>query len=144
MAALEAAAVERAAFDAFKEQAKATLEREKLQMLQRSWALASHAAVAGGGGVGRHSVGALPHARSEPASPPPLQSSSAEPHRSSSYAMLDPACATGAGAPPPRLGASPLPQRDSSSSLPREFLPPLAAHYVTACRSPPAMSRRSC
>ena len=127
--------MERAAFDAFKEQAKATLEREKLQMLQRSWALASHAAVAGGG--------ALPHARSEPASPPPLQSSSAEPHRSSSYAMLDPACATGAGAPPPRLGASPSPQRDSSPTLPREFLPPLAhaAHRVTACRPPPAVSK---
>ena len=130
----------RAAFDAYKEQAKSTLEHEKLQMLQRSWTLASHAAaVQGGGGASRLSVSALPHKRSEPPSPQHLQSSSVEPHRATSHAMLDPACATGAGAPPPRLGlgASPLPQRDSSHSLPREFLPPLSPHPTPA-------GRRSC
>lgn len=124
--------MERAAFDTYKEQTKSTLEHEKLQMLQRSWTLASHA-MQRGGGLGRHSVGTLPHARSEPASPPTPQSLP-----SVSRAMLDPACATGAGAPPPRLGASPLPQRDSSPSLPREFLPPLSPHHSSACRLPSA------
>ena len=130
--------MERAYFVAYKEQAKPTLEHEKLQMLQRSWTLASHAAaVQGGGGASRLSVSALPHKRSESPSPQHLQSSSVDPHRASSHAMLDPACATGAGAPPPRLGASPLPQRDSSHSLPREFLPPLSPHHAPA-------GRRSC
>ena len=134
-AALEAVAVERAAFDAYRKQAKSTLEHEKLQMLQRSWTLASHAVQ--GGAMGRRSMGGLPHARSEPASPPTLQSASVELRRSPSvsHAMLDPACATGAGAPPPRLGETPLPQRDKSSppSLPRDCLPPLAPPPVTSC-----------
>ena len=52
-----------------------------------------------------------------------------------SHAMLDPACATGAGAPPPRLGETPLSQRDKSSppSLPRDYLPPLAPPPATWC-----------
>lgn len=130
--------MERAAFNAYKEQAKSTLEHEKLQMLQRSWTLASHAAaVQGGGGAGRLSVSALPHKRSElPPSPQHVKSSLVDPHRASSHAMLDPACATGAGAPPPRLGASPLPQRESSHSLPREFLPPLSPNHAHACLPP--------
>ena len=124
-------------------------------MLQRSWTLANHAhaALPSGptstpkppppplvappngverGGQGRLAPGQTP--RSDPPSPTVRRQRSE---------MLDPATATGAGAPPPRLGSqSAEPQRihggggaggeqQRASSPP---LPPLAPHHVPASR----------